>query len=194
MGSVVGRINMVNLTSAKSVEAIKETGYHRCGQGLYLQVSKSGSKSWLFRYKSPVTQKQREMGLGSLNFISLAEARSLALENKRLMLSGIDPLEEKKRIQIKAQLDEAQLTFKEVAKPVLSLNHMNGKILHKQQWYNTLDQYAFQSLNIPTRDVSTDTVLQVLEPIWTSKSETASQVRQRIETIWDYKGKKLCDR
>ena len=189
MGSVVGRLYMVNLTSAKSVEAIKETGYHRCGQGLYLQVSKSGSKSWLFRYKSPVTQKQREMGLGSLNFISLAEARSLALENKRLMLSGIDPLEEKKRIQIKAQLDEAQnLTFKEVAEACIkSKSHEWKNPKHKQQWYNTLDQYAFPIIgNIPTRDVSTNAVLQVLEPIWTNKSETASRVRQRIETIWDY--------
>ena len=83
-----------------------------------------------FRYKSPVTQKQREMGLGSLNFVSLAEARSLALENKRLMLNGIDPLEEKKRIQIKAQLDEAQnLTFKEVAEACIKSKSHEWKIL-----------------------------------------------------------------
>lgn len=189
MGSVVGSFYMVNLTSAKSVEAIKETGYHRCAQGLYLQVSKNGSKSWLFRYKSPVTQKQREMGLGSLNFISLAEARVLAVENKRLMLAGIDPLEEKKRIQIKAQLDKAQnLTFRTVADACIqSKSHEWKNPKHKQQWYNTLERYAFPLIgSVPTRDISTDLVLQVLEPIWTNKSETASRVRQRIETIWDY--------
>ena len=96
-------------------------------------------------------------------------------ENKRLMLNGIDPLEEKKRIQIKAQLDEAQnLTFKEVAEACIqSKSHEWKNPKHKQQWYNTLDHYAFPIIgNIPTRDVSTDTVLQVLEPIWINKSET----------------------
>ena len=73
------------LSSAKSVQAINAIGYHRCGDGLYLQVSKQGTKSWLYRFKSPVTKKQREMGLGSYRFIDLAKARQQALENKKLV-------------------------------------------------------------------------------------------------------------
>ena len=71
---------MAFLKSARSVETVTEVGYHRCDRGLYLQVAGSGTKSWLFRYKSPVTAKQREMGLGSLNLVPLAAARDIAVE------------------------------------------------------------------------------------------------------------------
>ena len=80
MGRVVGKEVMSNITSARKVETITDVGYHRCAPGLYLQVAKGGSKSWLFRFKSPLTAKQREMGLGSLSIISLAQARNLAIE------------------------------------------------------------------------------------------------------------------
>jgi hypothetical protein len=86
------------LKSARSVETVTDIGYHRCDRGLYLQVAGSGTKSWLFRYKSPVTSKQREMGLGSINVISLAAARDMALEYRRQVLSGLDPLEERGRV------------------------------------------------------------------------------------------------
>ena len=88
---------MSNLKSARSVQTITQVGYHRCDAGLYLQVSKSGSKSWLFRFKSPLTTKQREMGLGSLNTISMAQARELAVECRRLVLAGLDPIEERNK-------------------------------------------------------------------------------------------------
>ena len=83
---------MAFLKSARSVETATEIGYHRCDRGLYLQVARSGTKSWWFRYKSPVTAKQREMGLGSLYLISLAVARDIALEYRRQVLGGFDPL------------------------------------------------------------------------------------------------------
>ena len=89
---------MAFLKSARSVETVTEVGYHRCDRGLYLQVAGSGTKSWLFRYKSPVTAKQREMGLGSLNLVPLAAARDIAVECRRQVLSGLDPLEERARI------------------------------------------------------------------------------------------------
>ena len=99
---------MVVINSAKGVEAVSKPGYHRCGQGLYLQVSKQGTKSWLYRYKSPITQKQREMGLGSLNFVGLAEARQLAISQKRLVIDGKDPIEERKRSRVEQQLLQAR--------------------------------------------------------------------------------------
>ena len=74
------------LSSAKSVQSVTTKGYHRCGDSLYLQVSNQGTKSWLFRYKSPATKKQREMGLGSYKFVDLAEAQQKALEKKLIYL------------------------------------------------------------------------------------------------------------
>ena len=180
---------MAVLNSAKSVEAIKDVGYHNCAKGLYLQVSKQGTKSWLFRYTSPITRTRREMGLGSLNFIGLAEARQLAVENQRIVISGKDPIEERKQSQIKKQLEQSRnLTFKEIAEAcIASKSHEWKNAKHAQQWSNSLKAYAFPILgSLPIAEISTDLILKVLEPIWISKAETASRVRQRIETVWDY--------
>ena len=180
---------MAVLNSAKSVEAIKEVGYHNCAQGLYLQVSKQGTKSWLYRYTSPLTQTRREMGLGSFNFVSLAQARQYAIEGKRLVINGQDPIEERKKEQIKVQLKQAHnLTFKEIAEACIAAKAPEWKnAKHAQQWNNSLDAYAFPIFGeLPISDINTDLILRALEPIWITKSETASRVRQRIETIWDY--------
>ena len=180
---------MAALNSAKSVEAIKEVGYHTCAKGLYLQVSKQGTKSWLFRYTSPITKKRREMGLGSLDFVSLADARQLAVDNKRLVISGKDPIEERKQSQLQKQVEQARnLTFREVAEAcITSKSHEWKNAKHAQQWTNSLEAYVFPTLgHLPISKVSTDLVLKILDPIWVTKAETASRVRQRIETIWDY--------
>ena len=180
---------MAVLNSAKSVEAIKEVGYHNCAQGLYLQVSKQGTKSWLYRYTSPLTKTRREMGLGSFNFVSLAQARQYAMDGKRLVINGKDPIEERKKEQIKVQLKQARnLTFKEIAKACIAAKAPEWKnAKHAQQWNNTLEAYAFPILGeLPISDITTDLILRALEPIWITKAETASRVRQRIETIWDY--------
>ena len=180
---------MVALSSAKSVEAIKEVGYHNCAKGLYLQVSKQGTKSWLFRYTSPITKKRREMGLGSLDYVSLAEARQIAVDNKRLIIGGKDPIQERKQSQTKKQLEQARnLTFKEIAEAcTASKSHEWKNAKHAQQWTNTLAAYAYPTFgDLPISEVSTDLVLKALDPIWVTKAETASRVRQRIETVWDY--------
>jgi integrase len=180
---------MAVLKSAKSVESIKEIGYHNCGQGLYLQVSKQGTKSWLYRYTSPLTRTRREMGLGSFKFVSLAQARQYAIEAKRLVINGKDPIEERKKGQVEAQLKQARnLTFKEIAEACIAAKAPEWKnAKHAQQWHNSLETYAFPILGeLPISDINTDLILRVLEPIWITKAETASRVRQRIETIWDY--------
>ena len=180
---------MAVLNSAKGVEAIKEVGYHNCAHGLYLQVSKQGTKSWLYRYTSPLTKTRREMGLGSFNFVSLAQARQYASDSKRLVINGEDPIEERKKEQIKIQLKQARnLTFKEIAEACIAAKAPEWKnAKHSQQWNNSLEAYAFPILGeLPISDVTTDLILKALEPIWITKAETASRVRQRIETIWDY--------
>uniref|UniRef100_UPI003F6A1668 tyrosine-type recombinase/integrase n=1 Tax=Lentibacter sp. TaxID=2024994 RepID=UPI003F6A1668 len=180
---------MAFLKSARSVETVTDAGYHRCDRGLYLQVTKSGTKSWLFRYKSPLTAKQREMGLGPLSLVSLAAARELTIECRRQLLSGLDPLEERKQVKRAQQLAQAKsITFQEAAEKCIESKKPEWKnAKHAQQWSNTLTTYAYPIFgDIAVADVDTDLVLKAIEPIWISKAETASRVRQRIETVLDW--------
>ena len=180
---------MAFLKSARSVETTTEIGYHRCDRGLYLQVAGSGTKSWLFRYKSPVTAKQREMGLGSLNLVPLAAARDIAVECRRQVLSGLDPLEERARNKRARHLEQARsITFQEAAELCIASKKPEWKnAKHAQQWTNTLTTYAYPVFGtLSVSDLDTDLVLKAIEPIWISKAETASRVRQRIETVWDW--------
>lgn len=180
---------MAFLKSARSVETVTDAGYHRCDRGLYLQVTKSGTKSWLFRYKSPLTAKQREMGLGPLSLVSLAAARELTIECRRQLLNGLDPLEERKQVKRAQQLANAKsITFQEAAEKCIESKKPEWKnAKHAQQWSNTLTTYAYPVFgDISVSDVDTDLVLKAIEPIWISKAETASRVRQRIETVLDW--------
>jgi len=180
---------MAFLKSARSVETVTEIGYHRCDRGLYLQVARSGTKSWLFRYKSPITAKQREMGLGSLNIVSLAAARDMASECRRQLLSGLDPLQERGQIKRERQLHQARsITFQEAAERCITSKKPEWKnSKHAQQWSNTLSAYAYPVFGkLSVSDLDTDLILKAIEPIWVSKAETASRVRQRIETVWDW--------
>ena len=182
-------IIMANLKSARSVQTITAVGYHRCDPGLYLQVAKSGTKSWLFRFKSPVTSKQREMGLGSLDITSLSQARNLTIEYRQQLLEGIDPLEEQRRNKQARQLQQAQtITFRNAAEQCIASKRPEWKnAKHSQQWTNTLTTYAFPVIgDLSLSELDTDLVLKVIEPIWITKAETASRIRQRIETIWDW--------
>jgi integrase len=180
---------MVFLKSARSVEAIITPGYHRCDRGLYLQVSINGTKSWIFRYKSPVTYKQREMGLGSLNIVSLAKAREMTSAYQLQLLQSLDPIEERKRIKQATLLKQAKaMTFEQVAERCIDSKKPEWKnVKHIQQWSNSLKAYAYPVFGkLSISDLTTDLVLKSLEPIWLSKTETATRVRQRIETVWDW--------
>ena len=111
------------------------------------------------------------------------------LQKRHIVINGKDPAKERKQSQIKKQLEQSRnLTFKEIAEAcIASKSHEWKSAKHAQQWSNSLEAYAFPVLgSLPISDVSTDLILTVLEPIWVTKAETASRVRQRIETIWDY--------
>ena len=180
---------MANLKSARSVQTITAVGYHRCDPGLYLQVVKSGTKSWLFRFKSPVTSKQREMGLGSLDITSLSQARNLTIEYRQQLLEGIDPLEEQRRNKQARQLQQARtITFRNAAEQCIASKRPEWKnAKHSQQWTNTLTTYAYPIIgDLPISEIDTDLILKIVEPIWILKAETASRVRQRIETVLDW--------
>jgi integrase len=173
--------------TALAVDKAKRRGYYGDGGGLFLQVSASGSKSWVFRFKD--AGKLHEMGLGATHTIGLAEAREKARESRRLRLDGVDPIEARKVARSRARLDAAQaMTFKECAERYIASHRVGWRSqTHAAQWPSTLSSYVypvFGSLSVQAVDVGL--VLKALEPIWTAKPETASRVRGRIESVLDW--------
>src|SRR5690349_3495733 len=168
-------------------------GRHADGGGLHLLVKESGARSWVYRFM--LKGKSRDIGLGAAagpGAITLSAARDAADALRIRVKAGIDPLEERQQ-QAAAALAAAQaaqiagITFKAVAEAYIAANEdswRNDK--HRQQWRNTLSAYAYPVIgSLPVSDVSTSHVLQILEPIWKDKPETASRVRGRLETILD---------
>jgi integrase len=185
------------------VKAKKEVGYYPDygHPGLYLQV-RHGTKahkaddgirrSWIFRYKSPLTGKRRDMGLGPTDKQSLAGARELARKLWAQVLdkeNPKDPIEEARKKALAAALEKSKaITFDKATELYIQTMRpewRNPK--HIAQWENTLRTYASPVIGkIPVQQIDADLVLQVLEPIWQSKTETATRIRQRIEAVFDY--------
>ena len=189
----MGRISSKALT-AKQVENEVTVGYHADGSntGLYLQVTSNGqgvTRSWVYRYTSPTTRKRRELGLGSTRVRKLADARSLCSEFRLKVLNGLDPKDErdqKKAVAVAARAH--QITFDEAIFQCMATKAVEWKnIKHAQQWQNTLTTYASPLLGkLSVELISTELVHKVLQPIWLTKTETATRVRQRIETVLDW--------
>ncbi|MCZ8154451.1 MAG: tyrosine-type recombinase/integrase [Rhodobacteraceae bacterium] len=162
--------------TAQQVKSLNKPGKYFDGHGLYLRVDQNGSRFWVQRIV--VRGKRCEIGLGSPALVSLGEARSLALENRKLARSGGDPIQAKRTAA-------AILTFEEAAREVHRLHKptwRNEK--HANDFINSLEMYALPRLGrIKVSEVSTMDVLTVLTPIWLTKSETARRVRQRIGTV-----------
>ena len=176
-----------NQLSPRRVSTVTKRGRYADGGGLYLQVSENGAKSWLFRYM--MNNKSRQMGLGSARTFSLPEAREKATECRKLVYEGIDPIEHRKLARGLA-LAETQkaMTFRECAEKYISAHSAGWKnIKHTSQWTNTLSTYAYPVFgDLPVQAIDVGMVMKVLEPIWTTKTETASRVRGRIEAILDW--------
>jgi len=148
-------------------------------RGLMLLVRPGGSRAWVLRYQRG--GRRRDMGLGPYPEVSLADAREKALDQRRLIKrDGKDPIAERGRAKVKI--------FKETAEALVESKRpgwRNAK--HAAQWSSTLKTYAYPKLGaLDVQAVDTDLVLDVLRPIWTTKTETASRVRQRIEAVLDY--------
>jgi len=167
---------MAKLTVRK-VEALSQPGMHGDGAGLYLNVSRSGSKSWILR--TVVHGRRRDLGLGSASLVKLAEAREIAQTYRKIAREGGDPDILRKRETI---------TFEEAAKRVhkdLSPTWRNEK--HRTSWLASVEAYAYPHIkDRPLHTVCTADMLKILSPIWTEKHETAKRVRQRLSTIFDW--------
>lgn len=177
-------------TSKLSPAAVKNAtrpGLYGDGAGLWLNVGPTGGKSWLLRYM--LDGKAREMGLGPLHTIGLAEARERARAARHMLLDGIDPLATKAAEKAR-RIEEAAkaVTFRTAAKGYVEDNKAawrNAK--HAWQWTATLEAHVYPIIgDLPVAMVDTGHVTRILKPIWTTKAETAARVRGRIEAVLDY--------
>jgi integrase len=192
--------------TALRVAREKRSGLYGDGGGLYLQVSASGAKSWVFRYwiaeryaatgemvRDPATNRLkgrgREMGLGSFATVSLAEARDRALECRKLREKDIDPIEAREAAKREAALQRAKsLKFKDAAEAYMAAHRIAWKNdKHAAQWPATLKTYAYPIIGeLPLQLIDTTLVMKVIEPLWSEKPETASRLRGRIESVLDW--------
>lgn len=170
--------------SALEIGRLSGLGKLPVGDSLYLQISKSGSKSWLFRYSK--SGKTTWMGLGAVKFVTLAEARLKAMEIHRDLINGLNPLNEKIAIENKRKIEDLkQITFDECANKYIEAQSPGWKNKkHISQWRNTLSTYASPIIGgISVADIDTTLVVKILEPIWYKKAETANRLRGRLERV-----------
>ncbi|MGA0594920.1 tyrosine-type recombinase/integrase [Enterovirga sp. CN4-39] len=171
----------VNKLNARGVATISQPGRYSDGGGLYLQVDPGGARRWLFIYRSG--SKQREMGLGSIGAVSLADARRKRDEARKQLADGLDPIDTRRKAAAEVAPVVTFGAFADQLVPELAKGFRNDK--HIAQWSSTLKTYAAPLRSKPISEIGTEEVLQVLRPIWTEKSETASRLRGRIERILD---------
>lgn len=178
-----------NRLTVRTVQAADAPRLYADGGGLNLQVAKGGSKSWIYRFT--LRGRAREMGLGSVLDMTLAEARAAADEARRLVRDGIDPIEKRKadRAAI-AAAPSPKPTFWQCCESFLKAHqHRWRNSKSSQQWRNTLTTYAKPILGaLPVDTIDTHLVKQVIEPLWSEKTETAKRVRGRIEAVLDWAG------
>lgn len=172
--------------SAIQVRRLRKTGSHAVGgvPGLNLQITPTGSASWILRVR--VGTKRRHIGLGGYPEVGLAEAREKAREAKEQLRQGMDPVAERKAAQEALKAAQlARVTFAEAAAKCHAAREKefrNAK--HRRDWISSLERYAFPVIgDMPVADIELPHVLKVLEPIWSERTETATRVRQRMESV-----------
>jgi integrase len=173
------------LTALEVRHAVKR-GLYPDGQGLHLQVSRNGSKSWVLRYR--MGPRRRYCGLGSIVDVTLAEARERAAAARLMLQSGQDPIEVKQGRLAAAMLTTARaMSFGKAAAAYIESHAVGWKPKHADQWRTSLDTYADPVIgSLPVGEIDTAVVLKVLQPIWNAKTETASRLRGRLEAVLDW--------
>jgi integrase len=176
-----------NRLSPMQVQKASKPGLLHDGRGLYLNVGKNGGKSWLFRYE--LDGRARWMGLGPYPEITLARAREKGLEARRLKIEGIDPLDQRgaERQARRAKAAAGAITFQASAGRYVVAHEASWHAMHARAWTQTLQTFAYPVIgDLPVAAVETGHVTRILEPIWTTKTETAKRLRGRIEAVLDY--------
>ena len=182
-----------NRLTAREIETLvrkRVVGRHHDGRGLLLQITKSGSASWLLRYQRD--GRERSHGLGGLHTVSLADARKRAKAARLKVLDGEDPIDAKRAKRQQTQLDAAKATtFREAAERFMKVNETEWKNkVHRQQWHRSLEKHVYPVIgDLPVAAIDRDLVLKVLEPIW--HKVTGKRLRNRIEKVLDWAGYRL---
>ena len=174
------------LTIAK-INSLTKWGVYSDGDCLSLNVSKAGTKSWIFRFM--ISSRARTMGLGAYPTVSLSKAREIADECRKLVKSGLDPIEHGKEEKHQQNMEaKNSKTFKECSERYVAKNKISWKSKkHHQQWIGSLTNHVFPIIgSLDVKLVGDKEVLKILEPLWESKTETATRIRARIERILDW--------
>jgi integrase len=160
------------------------------GGGLYLQVTlgkeKNVRRSWIFRYQRSKNDPVRDMGLGSLNDVGLADAREIARKYRNLVREGKDPMRERDaEVARNLAASAVVMTFEKAAETYIAQHRSGWKNpTHAAQWPASLKRYAYPTIGkMSVDDIETSHVLSVLNPIWPTKPDTAKRVRGRIEAV-----------
>lgn len=174
--------------SALSVSRLKESGFHAVGgvSGLYLKID-GNSKSWVLR--AVIAGKRRKMGLGGYPSVTLAQAKEKAREARVKIEQGIDPIDERLKAVRQLEVERSkQVTFAQAAQLFIAAKEIEWKnAKHRWQWSSTLETFAFPVIgNLPVADIQQAHILKILEPIWRTKTETATRLRGRIEKVLDW--------
>lgn len=180
----MSRVSPHQLT-ARQVSALK--GGSLCdGGGLWL-VAQGAAKSWFFRFTSPISNTRREMGLGSVHDLSLAEVRRKATEARHLVAAGLDPIDERRKLKAQRK-KESGLTFSDIAKRYVKEMAPGWRNARSSTvWTSSLERHVFPAMGGKlVSEIETEDVLAVLRPIWKTTTETADRVRGRIERILDF--------
>ncbi len=177
---------IVPALGAAQVAKINRPGLHAVGNppGLHVQVSPTGARSWVLR--ALIGSKRRDIGLGGLAEVTLAEAREQARKFRAMIREGIDPLAERRKARAELIAEQAKaITFKDAAERAHRVRAAGFRnVKHRADWISSLERYAFPIIgNMPVSSIEVAHVQQVLEPIWHDKTETASRLRQRIESV-----------
>ena len=170
-----------------AVSKASKRGLYPDGAGLYLQIGPTGAKSWIFRFM--LNGKARAMGLGPTHAMNMTEARSHAAECRKQLFQGKDPIEERQAAKLAKRLDDARaITFKQCAEQYIETHRAGWKnAKHAAQWESTLQSYVHPVIGeLSVAAIDTNLVIKCLSGIWTKKTETASRVRGRIESILDW--------
>lgn len=176
----------INKLAATKVKRVSKPGRYGDGAGLWLQVAKAGTKSWIFQFKR--NGRARQLGLGSVRTVSLADARQKAKKARDDLDAGIDPIKARMAARQRAfALDIKPITFSEAAGDYIAAHSPSWKNpKHRAQWSASLQSYAYPVIGkMNVADIGSAHIRKILQPIWTEKPETASRLRARIENILD---------
>jgi integrase len=192
----------IKMTDSRA-KALTAPGLHRdrgdgAASNLYLQVTPSRlpggdhppARSWIYRYKSPIHRRARQMGLGSVIHITLAEARELARQySKMIRLERIDPIDQRKGALTAARVEAVKtITFSEVVRKYLDSRPAGQNTKHMRQVEVSLTTETASINHVPVSDIDTALILRVLQPRWKERTATMQRTRSRIESVLDYAG------